>query len=579
MKVYYFSSILLLTLFYMVNGQNVSGVKTIPTKSVKTIPDTISVNTIIGKTITTNKPYLPSTTTTKKTCPTANKSEIETRCQQKGGRLILDECGFYSVCLISCNGDNSTTKTLPGSPKVLKDPFLNRRYFNGYVYCSCIFADILSIDYSPSTFTQNTDVCQRILEASVPNEPAKVVVDPIPITTTTIITTTTNVITTQPKPTTCPTKVLNNVGELCERNGGILVTEGCESPICIIPCGNYSNLNKRDSTTKTIPPYKFNNQNGPNASKVPLERIIAIHESSLTTPTKTFPSTTKTVPSVHSLEQKLNDTTTTRIPKTTRNGKIPVESIISSPSPKIITTTTRTQSGKIPVESILSSSSPKIITTTTRTQSGKIPWESILSSSSPKRITTTTTTTRTRSGKIPVESIISSSSPKRITTTSTSVATSTKIPPVINNYDFRHGDFNGIIYCSCIYINGYSSGYADGIISSDISECQGRLPKGNNYTLSGKMVAYLTHTTSIPTSTSTKCIQTVTITKKEKETITLKETITVTVDEEPTPVQCAEKRAQCGGKNYSGPTCCPEGYICRPFTSYYSECVEKGKEY
>ena len=551
MKVYYFSSILLLTLFYMVNGQNVSGVKTIPTKSVKTIPDTISVNTIIGKTITTNKPYLPSTTTTKKTCPTANKSEIETRCQQKGGRLILDECGFYSVCLISCNGDNSTTKTLPGSPKVLKDPFLNRRYFNGYVYCSCIFADILSIDYSPSTFTQNTDVCQRILEASVPNEPAKVVVDPIPITTTTIITTTTNVITTQPKPTTCPTKVLNNVGELCERNGGILVTEGCESPICIIPCGNYSNLNKRDSTTKTIPPYKFNNQNGPNASKVPLERIIAIHESSLTTPTKTFPSTTKTVPSVHSLEQKLNDTTTTRIPKTTRNGKIPVESIISSPSPKIITTTTRTQSGKIPVESILSSSSPKIITTTTRTQSGKIPWESI----------------------------ISSSSPKRITTTSTSVATSTKIPPVINNYDFRHGDFNGIIYCSCIYINGYSSGYADGIISSDISECQGRLPKGNNYTLSGKMVAYLTHTTSIPTSTSTKCIQTVTITKKEKETITLKETITVTVDEEPTPVQCAEKRAQCGGKNYSGPTCCPEGYICRPFTSYYSECVEKGKEY
>ena len=526
MKVYYFSSILLLTLFYMVNGQNVSGVKTIPTKSVKTIPDTISVNTIIGKTITTNKPYLPSTTTTKKTCPTANKSEIETRCQQKGGRLILDECGFYSVCLISCNGDNSTTKTLPGSPKVLKDPFLNRRYFNGYVYCSCIFADILSIDYSPSTFTQNTDVCQRILEASVPNEPAKVVVDPIPITTTTIITTTTNVITTQPKPTTCPTKVLNNVGELCERNGGILVTEGCESPICIIPCGNYSNLNKRDSTTKTIPPYKFNNQNGPNASKVPLERIIAIHESSLTTPTKTFPSTTKTVPSVHSLEQKLNDTTTTRIPKTTRNGKIPVESIISSPS-------------------------PKIITTTTRTQSGKIPWESI----------------------------ISSSSPKRITTTSTSVATSTKIPPVINNYDFRHGDFNGIIYCSCIYINGYSSGYADGIISSDISECQGRLPKGNNYTLSGKMVAYLTHTTSIPTSTSTKCIQTVTITKKEKETITLKETITVTVDEEPTPVQCAEKRAQCGGKNYSGPTCCPEGYICRPFTSYYSECVEKGKEY
>jgi len=86
-----------------------------------------------------------------------------------------------------------------------------------------------------------------------------------------------------------------------------------------------------------------------------------------------------------------------------------------------------------------------------------------------------------------------------------------------------------------------------------------------------------TTTTKIP-PTTTKCLPvTLTVTKKEKITVTEKETITVTVTENdqstPTNISCAKKWAQCGGINYSGPTCCESGSTCNEVNKYYSQCI------
>ena len=469
MKIYYFSSILLLTLFYMVNGQNVSGVKTIPNINASTpIPQKtiLPPNYSPPRYITTTT----TTTTTKKICPTIIRSSIERLCEERGGgKLIEDDCGFNSICLLPCGaGAASTTttivnatnsKTLPKSlpNTIIKDYYLSHSIYDNYVFCSCIYADKISNEYGPGKYTSSVGICQEKLKARLPN-------DPIPVTTTTTKTIST---TTSTKTTTCPTKVLDNVRELCEKNSGKLITQGCGISVCLLSCG-VSVLQKRASEPKTLDEVR----------------------------TKVLPSTT---------------TSTKYIPDDARNG-----------------------------------------------------FSSYLENYRKQQITRTTTKT------LPTTKILPSSH-------------------VIKDYYLKHGEFHGIVYCSCIYVDSYSSGYNEGTLSDDIGECQKRLPIGDNYTISsGEMVTTVTSeppVTSVPAITSgTKCIQTVTVTEKELETVTVKETITITVDEEPTPVepvpaQCAEKRAQCGGKNYNGPTCCPEGYICRPFTSYYSECVEKGKEY
>jgi hypothetical protein len=36
---------------------------------------------------------------------------------------------------------------------------------------------------------------------------------------------------------------------------------------------------------------------------------------------------------------------------------------------------------------------------------------------------------------------------------------------------------------------------------------------------------------------------------------------------------CAPKWAQCGGRGYSGPTCCQSGSTCRVSNEYYSQCI------
>ena len=537
MKIYYFSSILLLTLFYMVNGQNVSGVKTIPNINASTpIPQKtiLPPNYSPPRYITTTT----TTTTTKKICPTIIRSSIERLCEERGGgKLIEDDCGFNSICLLPCGaGAASTTttivnatnsKTLPKSlpNTIIKDYYLSHSIYDNYVFCSCIYADKISNEYGPGKYTSSVGICQEKLKARLPN-------DPIPVTTTTTKTIST---TTSTKTTTCPTKVLDNVRELCEKNSGKLITQGCGISVCLLSCG-VSVLQKRASEPKTLDEVR----------------------------TKVLPSTT---------------TSTKYIPDDARNG---FSSYLENYRKQQITSSSST-----------TTTSTKYIPDDARNG-----FSSYLENYKKQQITSSSSTTTTSTKYIPDDarngfsSYLENYRKQQITRTTTKTLPTTKILPsshVIKDYYLKHGEFHGIVYCSCIYVDSYSSGYNEGTLSDDIGECQKRLPIGDNYTISsGEMVTTVTSeppVTSVPAITSgTKCIQTVTVTEKELETVTVKETITITVDEEPTPVepvpaQCAEKRAQCGGKNYNGPTCCPEGYICRPFTSYYSECVEKGKEY
>ncbi|OUM56465.1 carbohydrate-binding module family 1 protein [Piromyces sp. E2] len=43
---------------------------------------------------------------------------------------------------------------------------------------------------------------------------------------------------------------------------------------------------------------------------------------------------------------------------------------------------------------------------------------------------------------------------------------------------------------------------------------------------------------------------------------------------DPESVTCAAAWTQCGGNDYHGPTCCPDGYKCVMFNSHYSQCVQ-----
>merc|ERR1719247_184735 len=46
----------------------------------------------------------------------------------------------------------------------------------------------------------------------------------------------------------------------------------------------------------------------------------------------------------------------------------------------------------------------------------------------------------------------------------------------------------------------------------------------------------------------------------------------------PTPDPCAAIWSKCGGKGWTGPTCCDAGCTCHPQNVYYSQCTpRKGK--
>jgi len=578
MKIYYFSSFLLLTLFYMVNGQNVSGTKAIQ----KTIPK-ISI---------TYYPPPTSTTTIEKPCPTLNVSNIERLCEKRGGgKLIQDECGFNTICLIPCGADSTTSTDVATTAEVLPS---RPSVYDNYEYCSCIYTDRLSTVYGPAKYSPSVSICELMINDLLPNDSNSV---------TTTTTTSTPIKTTEITNSDCPNRSLMDVSFFCEQNKGTLITDECgEFPVCLLSCDDSALKKRMDAlpTTDTIiatKTPKYIPDDARNGFSSYLENFGKQYNT----------GTTKTLPTT----KYITTTTTTKyIPDDARNGfssylenfgkQYNTGTTKTLPTTKYITTTTTTKyipdDARNGFSSYLENFGKQYNTGTTKT----LPIT--------KFITTTTTTTSTSTTKTPkyipddlrygFSSYLENYKKQQQSTTSTTTVTKTlpttkEIPtsvvPVIKDYDLKHGNFNGIIYCSCIYDDKSTPGIQR---SDNIGECQKRLPSGDtSYTIiSGGMVTTVSpkpSVTTVPaiTSSISECIETVTVTEKEIETVTVRETITVkqsipvTADEKPTPVQCAEKRAQCGGKNYSGPTCCPEGYICRPFTSYYSECVEKGKEY
>ncbi|ORX42313.1 hypothetical protein BCR36DRAFT_407102 [Piromyces finnis] len=38
--------------------------------------------------------------------------------------------------------------------------------------------------------------------------------------------------------------------------------------------------------------------------------------------------------------------------------------------------------------------------------------------------------------------------------------------------------------------------------------------------------------------------------------------------------ECANHWEQCGGKNWTGPTCCKTGYVCHEYNEWYYQCIE-----
>ena len=44
--------------------------------------------------------------------------------------------------------------------------------------------------------------------------------------------------------------------------------------------------------------------------------------------------------------------------------------------------------------------------------------------------------------------------------------------------------------------------------------------------------------------------------------------------EEDSDEGCSEHWGQCGGINWTGPTCCKTGYVCHEYNPWYFQCVE-----
>ncbi|ORX59198.1 Metallo-dependent phosphatase [Piromyces finnis] len=83
-----------------------------------------------------------------------------------------------------------------------------------------------------------------------------------------------------------------------------------------------------------------------------------------------------------------------------------------------------------------------------------------------------------------------------------------------------------------------------------------------------------TTTKKTTTTTTTKKTTTTTTRKTTTTTTTRKTTTTTTTTSTPTPSNCVEDFGKCGGKDYSGPTCCKSSnFKCVSFGEYYSQCI------
>jgi len=297
---------------------------------------------------------------------------------------------------------------------------------------------------------------------------------------------------------------------------------------------------------------------------------------------------------------------------TTKKGSPCITSTYScEPEPTTTTPTVTIATKSIPVESIKDCSTKRLHTTYfscngiavhkthTSTQFG-IPCYSYSYSCAPKTISTTTiinTTTKT----VPT----TTTTTKTIPTTTTTTKTVPIITTITTNNNNNVSINTSIRDCSTKRLHTtYFS--CDGVTvhKTHTSTQQGVPCLSYSYSCAPKTISTTTTTTTttktVPTTTtttktapiiitttttttttktvptpSTKCIP-ITTTVTERETITEKETVTVTEKSTQTNVpesNCANKWAQCGGKNFNGPTCCKSGSTCAKINEYYSQCV------
>lgn len=104
-------------------------------------------------------------------------------------------------------------------------------------------------------------------------------------------------------------------------------------------------------------------------------------------------------------------------------------------------------------------------------------------------------------------------------------------------------------------------------------------PKTTTTTTTKTVDKSTSSTTTTTTPAKTYCPpKTITVTEKETITDVEEETVTVTI-KIPKPTdkvddsKCGGRFAQCGGKGYSGPTCCKNGLKCYELNNYFSQCI------
>ncbi|KAJ3032362.1 Esterase/lipase/thioesterase [Rhizophlyctis rosea] len=75
------------------------------------------------------------------------------------------------------------------------------------------------------------------------------------------------------------------------------------------------------------------------------------------------------------------------------------------------------------------------------------------------------------------------------------------------------------------------------------------------------------------TTATTRPIQTTTTTTRQQTTITTTTRPLTTTTANGGGSSCAAKYGQCGGQNFTGPTCCEAGSTCKFSNAYYSQCL------
>ncbi|KAJ3034807.1 hypothetical protein HDV00_004630 [Rhizophlyctis rosea] len=90
---------------------------------------------------------------------------------------------------------------------------------------------------------------------------------------------------------------------------------------------------------------------------------------------------------------------------------------------------------------------------------------------------------------------------------------------------------------------------------------------------SGVTVRTTTTTRAAPTTTTTRAVVTTTSTSRAQPTTTTTAARTSTTTVSGGGADCAAHYGQCGGKGWTGATCCASGTTCKVSNDYYSQCL------